>query len=467
MKPLKVVLLFVASLGLLAYGCAKSDGSSEGGSGKTSAYERKNLPAKTANNLPSSLTKGSSSERTAMAATHEQSLGVNQVRTAVDMSKYMMQSVEQNMIIFDAALSEGSMSVGNCYGSGEIKVTFTDAMVEAIKDAMSKVDVEMSAEELSGMQAMVGTQIGNEGFAISYTNPSEAGYDKKLILGSQSSSCTSSTGVPSAKDEVMMWSDDGNKLKYTFDFGTSENGGSTNFGTVAYDASSKTGSFDMYFAGTGFTGLYSGSFSECNSGTDECVTFRINSVNEVTFGGNTIKYRLDSRGKADNNGGYAVSRYMDSEFNAWLKEQWDPTDANYIHGSFNCVAGWDNYSNCSFTDQMGSWGSGSSDDSSVSSYTSGMGELFGLTTLDASPSGSNFLSDSSAQKYVIVESAGSVEPEKIIGTAAKIDNSTVGYTLYFKPSNNDNYTMYKVAASSYKRSVDNSTAGRNLVFTTN
>ena len=123
---------------------------------------------------------------------------------------------------------------------------------------------------------------------------------------------------------------------------------------------------------------------------------------------------------------------------AWLKEQWEPTDANYIYGSFNCVAGWDNYSNCSFSDQMETWGTGSSDNSSVSSYTSGMGELFGLTTFDASPSGLNFLSDSSAQKYVIVESAGSAEPEKIIGTAAKIDNSKVGYTLYFKPSNNDN-----------------------------
>jgi len=32
MKSLKVVLLFVASLGLLAYGCAKSDDSSGGGS---------------------------------------------------------------------------------------------------------------------------------------------------------------------------------------------------------------------------------------------------------------------------------------------------------------------------------------------------------------------------------------------------------------------------------------------------
>ena len=43
MKSLNIVLLFVASLGLLIYGCAKSDDSSGGGSGKTSAYERKNF----------------------------------------------------------------------------------------------------------------------------------------------------------------------------------------------------------------------------------------------------------------------------------------------------------------------------------------------------------------------------------------------------------------------------------------
>ena len=181
--------------------------------------------------------------------------------------------------------------------------------------------------------------------------------------------------------------------------------------------------------------MYSGSFTECNSGTDECVNFRINSAN--TFSGTT--YRLDSRGKADNNGGYAVSRYMDGSFNAWLKEQWDTTAANYVYGAFDCNSTWDNYTNCTFSDQMSNFGgSGSSDDSSVSTYSSGLGQVFGLTTMDATPSGSNFTLDASAQKYVIVASAGSVEPEKIIGTAAKIDNSTVGYTLYFKPSNNDN-----------------------------
>ena len=60
-------LLFVASLGLLAYGCAKSDDSA-GSSGDTSAYSRKNLPAKSSNNLPSTLTSKASAGRTAAAA---------------------------------------------------------------------------------------------------------------------------------------------------------------------------------------------------------------------------------------------------------------------------------------------------------------------------------------------------------------------------------------------------------------
>ena len=67
MKSLKVVLLFVASLGLLAYGCAKSD-DSDGSSSSTSAYSRKNLPAKSSNNLPSTLTSQASAGRTAAAA---------------------------------------------------------------------------------------------------------------------------------------------------------------------------------------------------------------------------------------------------------------------------------------------------------------------------------------------------------------------------------------------------------------
>ena len=74
-----------------------------------------------------------------------QSIGVNQVRTAVDMSKNIMQSVEMNMVIFDAGLTQGAMSIGNCYEKGRFKITFTSAMLEAMKQSMAVVDQEMSA----------------------------------------------------------------------------------------------------------------------------------------------------------------------------------------------------------------------------------------------------------------------------------------------------------------------------------
>ena len=62
-----MVLLLVASLGMLAYGCAKSD-DSDGSSSGSSAYSRKNLPAKSSNNLPSTLTSKASVGRTAAVA---------------------------------------------------------------------------------------------------------------------------------------------------------------------------------------------------------------------------------------------------------------------------------------------------------------------------------------------------------------------------------------------------------------
>ena len=65
MKSLKVVLLFVASLGLLAYGCAKSDDSDGTSSASTSKYSRSNTPAKSSVSVPASLSGKGSSSRTA------------------------------------------------------------------------------------------------------------------------------------------------------------------------------------------------------------------------------------------------------------------------------------------------------------------------------------------------------------------------------------------------------------------
>ena len=83
MQSLKMFLLFIASLGLLAYGCAKND-DSDGSSSDADSYTRKNLPAKSSNNLPSTLTSKASAGRTA-AASISQSMGANQAQSAVMM----------------------------------------------------------------------------------------------------------------------------------------------------------------------------------------------------------------------------------------------------------------------------------------------------------------------------------------------------------------------------------------------
>ena len=73
----------------------------------------------------------------------------------------------------------------------------------------------------------------------------------------------------------------------------------------------------MYFKQSGFDGLFSGNFTECNSGTDDCVRFR------VTMGDSNFK--VEPRGKADNKSGYGLSRFIMTGFNIFIKEHWDTT----------------------------------------------------------------------------------------------------------------------------------------------
>ena len=56
-------------------------------------------------------------------------------------------------------------------------------MFQALKDVFSKVDAEMSTSELSTYSAMVGTQMGNDAFPISYVTTTDRGFEKKLTLG--------------------------------------------------------------------------------------------------------------------------------------------------------------------------------------------------------------------------------------------------------------------------------------------
>ena len=65
MKSLNIALLFVASLGLLAYGCAKSDSGSTSSTDTTTTYTRSNTPAKSSVSVPASLSGSGSASRTA------------------------------------------------------------------------------------------------------------------------------------------------------------------------------------------------------------------------------------------------------------------------------------------------------------------------------------------------------------------------------------------------------------------
>ena len=35
--------------------------------------------------------------------------------------------------------------------------------------------------------------------------------------------------------------------------------------------------------------------------------------------------KIEARGKTDDNGGYAITRYISSALNFWVKEHWDTT----------------------------------------------------------------------------------------------------------------------------------------------
>ena len=61
--------------------------------------------------------------------------------------------------------------------------------------------------------------------------------------------------------------------------------------------------------------------------------------------------------------------------------------------------------------------------------------------------------------------AGSTNTYDIGGVSIKLDNSTVGFILYFEPTSGDNLTMQEISRSgSNKRSIS-STAVDNLTFT--
>jgi len=449
-KILYIVLISLFSLTIIS--CAKKSSDDSSSSGSTEAYKRETMPDTTTVTLPDTLTGDTSSASRTAYASLDKSYGVYQVQYAVGLMKYMLLNAEFDMIIIDAAISQSKLSLGKCYEAGTIKVSFTAEMLQALKDVYSKIDMEMSTSELSAYSDLVGTQISNDDWPASYATTSDNGFEKIGTAGSVGATC-SGTAVSSI-DGVMMWTDNGSKLQYTFDFSTSD---VVNFGTLAYDKATKTSSYDMYYKDSTFDGLVSGNFTECTSSANDCVKFR------TTIG--TASYRLETRGKADDNGGYGLTKYNSSSIDFWIKEHWDTTLKSSVY-AYPCTnVTWDNISSCDFKYDYLAQYNETSDKSSLRSYETDAGKVFSQFWKATPGKSSAFLADSIGQKYALMTTAGSTNAYDIGGIGVKLDNLTVGFTLYFEPTSGDNLTMQDLSISASNTRSISSTVVDNLTLT--
>ena len=444
-------ILLISLFSLIIISCAEKEEStttddppantsSDELSTSTAGYTRENLPDETIIDLPSTLTGAAISSRTAYASLRD-SQGLRAMQYAIEMIKLILALPEYYMIFYDVAISQSKMTAGNCYAAGEIEITFTAEMYQAIKDVFSKADSEMSASENAEFSAKVGTQISIP-FPASYGTTTNRGFDKIISIGSSDATCSGS--AVSSVQSLIMWTDNGSKLQYTFDLGSSDK---ILFGTLAYDGSTNTSSFDTYSTypdrdgGFGFGGI----FTECNSGVADCVNARI------IMGMDDFK--LESRGKADDNGGYAMTNYVSPALTFWFTEHWDTTLKSQMLTTCSNPT-WDNVSNCNFNlDMLNDRYGETSSSSGLTSYETDAGKAFSQTWIATPSKSSAFLADSVGQAYALMTTSGSTNVENLGGAAVKLDNSTVGFIMYFEPTNGDNFTLQDLSSSSNLRSI--------------
>jgi len=446
-------IILISCFSLTIISCAKkSSDDSSSSSATTEAYERETLPSDTSVTLPDTLTGGTTSSSRTAYLSMDKSIGVTQVRMGVSMMKYMLINAEFNLILMDAAISQSKLTLGNCYEVGTIEISYTAEMLQSLKEMYSKLDSEMPTSVLSYYSAMVGTQISNDDFPVSYATTSIRGFEKILTVGDVGATCSGAT--VSSIDEVMMWTDNGSKLQYTYDFSTSD---LVNFGTLAYDGATKTSSYDMYLKDSTFDGLVSGNFTECTSSANDCVKFR------MTMG--TTSFSSETRGKADDNGGYGLTKIVSSSIDFWVKEHWDTTLKSSVF-AYPCTnVTWDNISSCDFKYDLLTSYDETSDKSSLRSFETDAGKVFSQFWKATPGKTSAFLADSIGQKYALMTTAGSTNAYDIGGVGIKLDNLTVGFTLYFEPTSGDNFTMQDLSVSASNTRSISSTVVDNLTLT--
>ena len=308
MKSLKVVLLFVASIGLLAYGCAKSDDSDGSSSPSTAKYSRTNTPSKSSASVPASLSGSGSASRTANQQIS--SVFYDMAKSGVMMMSSSVVSADLNLMFADAIYT--SSTVGTCYDVNEYSITFTQEMYNSLVAMESEFGTEEGSD--SSMSASMKQQIGktmNPPIAYKISSISEGGYNTQLEVGESCSSL----------NETFRWDNDNKKLLSQF---SDNNSGEVFTGTFTYDDNTKTSSFKMSIDMTGFEGKLTFTLRECNSteasGTSgDCGIFSFTqNFTDPTYGSSLMK----GSGKADDNGGFGKAKMTFGGSSMEYKEEW-------------------------------------------------------------------------------------------------------------------------------------------------
>ena len=335
MKSLKMVLLFVASLGLLAYGCAKSDDSSGGGStANTNKYTRSNTPAKSSVSVPASLSAGNSGQRSANAGSSN-GIFYSELKNGVGQMKMSVSNADLNLIMIDARYDDTEM--GTCYNQGAWTLTFSQEMYNALV-AMEE-DFGGEEGESNSMSSQFKQYIGQTMTPpISYKlvdNLSTGGYKYELKVGD---GCSGNT-VTGSYIDTLRWDDNKTKLQTAFKSEGVD-------GSFSYDDAKKKSTVNINFSmgSDNFTSLMN--LAECSTSQKEgmsgdCAVFGFTQKYSYTHNSSKETAMIKAKGKADDSGGYgeASMSFNSSSFGNMkmqYKEKWNSA------GSLTYVAFKDN-----------------------------------------------------------------------------------------------------------------------------
>jgi hypothetical protein len=120
-------------------------------------------------------------------------------------------------------------------------------------------------------------------------------------------------------------------------------------------------------------------------------------------------FTIESRGRADDCGGYEMAKYVSPALNFWFTEHWDTTLKSQMAAWDNVSnvttcpnATWDNVSNCNNLDLLKALQDETSSSSGLTSYETDAGKAFSQGWIATPGKSAAFLADSVGQAYALM-----------------------------------------------------------------